>query len=146
MSRPKMCRRIGRMPHSNFFKPTGVRMHQLDYSTLTIGEFEALRLNDLEELEQKDAADKMNISQSTFHRLVKIARKKVADALVNGKAIKIEGGNYKMVQGKGRGMGFGGPSNSCVCISCGYNEIKQRGIPCRSKKCPKCGAVMARGN
>lgn len=91
-----MCRRVGQMPHSNFFKPAGVRMHKLDYSILTLGEFEALRLNDLEELDQNDAADKMNISQPTFHRLVKLARKKVADAIVNGKAIKIEGGNFKL--------------------------------------------------
>ncbi len=62
---------------------------------LTIDEFEAVRLKDLEGLDQGVCAEKMDISQPTFHRLVISARKKIADALTHGKSIKIEGGHYR---------------------------------------------------
>ena len=68
---------------------------QLEEVILQVDEFEAVRLKDLEGLEQEECAKKMNISQPTFHRLVLSARKKISDAIVNGKAIKIEGGNFK---------------------------------------------------
>lgn len=128
-------------------------MIELAESILTMDELEAIRLKDFENLEQEQAAKKMNISQPTFNRLLRSARGKVADALVNGKAIKIEGGTYKMVQqrmgmgqgrGGGRGMGFGGPAMSCVCPSCSYQSQKQRGVPCANIKCPKCGSPMIR--
>ena len=98
MARPRRCRKIGFEPDVVYFKPRGVRMRELEESVLTFGEFEAVRLKDLEGLDQKEAAEKMNISQPTFHRLVLSARKKLADAIVNGKAIKIEGGNYRLVK------------------------------------------------
>jgi predicted DNA-binding protein (UPF0251 family) len=69
-------------------------MTQLRETILTIDEFEALRLKDLLEFDQKEAAEKMKISQPTFHRLVVAARKKCADAIVHGKALRIEGGNF----------------------------------------------------
>lgn len=69
-------------------------MTHLEETVLTVDEFEAVRLKDLEGLEQEEAARKMRISQPTFHRLLIDARKKIADAIVNGKAVKIEGGNY----------------------------------------------------
>ncbi len=67
---------------------------------LTVDEFEAVRLKDLEGLEQKEAAEKMDVSQPTLHRILESARKKVADAIVNGKEIRIEGGEY-MAEEKG---------------------------------------------
>lgn len=116
---------------------------------LTFDEVEAIRLKDYEQLNQEAAAKKMNISQPTFHRLVLAARKKIAEALINGKAIKIEGGNFKMVrfgrgQGMGRGQGIGraGGPGICVCPSCGYEEAHTRGIPCSTKQCPKCKTRM----
>jgi len=146
------------MPDVTYFKPAGVRMQDLTQSVLTMDEFEAVRLKDLLSLPQEECAKKMNISQPTFHRLVIQARKKLADAIVNGRAIKIEGGNYKMVQprgmrrgigqGRGRGRmgGFGaGPAGTCVCPKCGHREPKIIGQPCLSKNCPKCGAPMTRG-
>ena len=63
---------------------------------MPVDEYEAVRLKDLEGLEQEECARKMNVSQPTFHRLVLSARKKIADAIINGKAIRIEGGNYKI--------------------------------------------------
>lgn len=68
----------------------------LEEVSMTVDEFEAIRLADLEGLYQEQAAAKMEISRPTFGRIVESAHKKVADALVNGKALKIEGGEVKM--------------------------------------------------
>ncbi|RJQ17052.1 DUF134 domain-containing protein [Candidatus Woesearchaeota archaeon] len=92
MVRPRLFRRIAFSPHITYFKPRGVPLRELEEVILPVDEFEAVRLKDLEGLEQEACARKMNISQPTFHRLVLSARKKIADAIVNGKAIKIEGG------------------------------------------------------
>lgn len=96
MPRPRICRRIRHRPGVTYFKPAGVGMRSLDEVVLTVDEYEAVRLKDLEGLDQEEAAKKMNISQPTFHRLVLIARKKIAEAIVKGKAIRIEGGAYKI--------------------------------------------------
>ena len=87
-------RRVSREPDVVYFKPAGVPMRELEEVALTVDEFEALRLSDLEELSQEKSAKKMGISQPTFNRLVSSARKKAVDAIVNGKAIRIEGGSY----------------------------------------------------
>jgi len=63
---------------------------------LSVEEAEAIRLKDLERLEQEECAQRMNISRTTFARVLGSARQKMADALLNGKAIKIEGGNFEM--------------------------------------------------
>ena len=98
MSRPRRFRRVLFEPNVTYFKPAGVRMIDLEESILTVDEFEAVRLKDLEELDETAAAKKMNISQPTFNRLVSSARKKIADAIINGKAIKIFGGTYKLLK------------------------------------------------
>ncbi len=95
MARPHRFRRVHLEPNVKYFKPQGIPLKNLEESILQIDEFEAIRLKDLECLEQIDCAMKMNISQSTFHRLLSSARKKIADAIINGKAIKIEGGKFK---------------------------------------------------
>ena len=99
MVRPKLCRRIFSEPNVTYFKPRGIPLSDLEKSILTIDEFEAIRLKDLEGLEQAECAKRMNISQPTFHRLILSARKNIADGIVNGKAIKIEGGNFKVISG-----------------------------------------------
>ena len=96
MVRPNICRRVNLEPNTTYFKPRGIPLVELEEVILHVDEFEAVRLKDLDGLEQEECAKKMNISQPTFHRLVLSARKKIADAIVNGKAIKIEGGNYKI--------------------------------------------------
>lgn len=98
MPRPRRCRRVGRRPDFTYFKPAGVRMADLEDSILTVDEFEAVRLKDLQGMDQEEAAEKMGISQPTFHRLLTAARRKLADALVKGKAIRIEGGNFRVVR------------------------------------------------
>jgi uncharacterized protein len=95
MPRPRRYRRIGFKPNITYFKPAGIRMNILDEVILTVDEYESIRLNDLQCLDQSESASKMEISQPTFQRLVKSARKKISDALINGKAIKVEGGNIK---------------------------------------------------
>lgn len=95
MVRPRLCRRVRFNPNVTYFKPRGIPLRELEEVILPVDEYEAVRLKDLEGLEQEECAKKMNISQPTFHRLVLSARKKIADAIINGKAIKIEGGNYR---------------------------------------------------
>ncbi|MBW2970110.1 DUF134 domain-containing protein [Candidatus Woesearchaeota archaeon] len=142
--RPRLCRRVMIEPEVVFFKPAGVRMSELEESVLTVDEFEAVRLKDLLGLDQELAAKRMNISQPTFHRLVVSARKKLADAIVNGKAIKIYGGNFKMV-GRGRMKGRAlGPGGNCICPSCGHIVSHQTGMPCIKMKCPKCNVSLTR--
>ena len=96
MARPRNCRRVAFTPESNYFKPRGIPLSMLDEVILTVDEFEAIRLADLENLYQEQAAEKMNVSRQTFGRIIDSAHKKVADALVKGKALKIEGGEFEM--------------------------------------------------
>ena len=96
MGRRQLWRRVSSIPFANYFKPAGAPMAALEEVQLLVEEAEAVRLKDLEKLEQAQCAEKMNISQSTFSRLLDSARQKIADALLNGKAIRIEGGNYEM--------------------------------------------------
>lgn len=84
------------MPESNYFKPRGIPLSALEEVVLTVDEFEAIRLADLEGLYQEGAAEKMGISRQTFGRIVESAHMKVAEALVKGKALKIEGGDVEM--------------------------------------------------
>jgi len=95
MPRPRIMRLVGRMPQDVCFKPAGIKMRDLTEVILTVEESEAIRLKDFKSLSQEACAKKMGISQPTFHRLILIARQKAADAIINGKALKIEGGNFK---------------------------------------------------
>lgn len=96
MPRPIKCRRVSFMPGVTYFKPAGIPLRSLEEVRLSLEEAEAIRLKDLEGLEQEQGADSMNISRPTFQRVLASARQKIADALLNGKAIRIEGGNFEM--------------------------------------------------
>ncbi len=96
MPRPQKCRRVSYLPNVTYFKPAGIPMVNLKEIRLSIEEAEAIRLKDLENLEQEQAAERMNISRPTFQRVLASGRKKIADALLSGKALKIEGGNYEI--------------------------------------------------
>ncbi|MBD3318703.1 DUF134 domain-containing protein [Candidatus Woesearchaeota archaeon] len=89
MPRPRKRRNIRYNPSITYYKPRGVPLKELQEVTLTIEELEALRLKNVEDKDQTTAAQSMNISQSTFHRILLSAYKKIANALVTGKAIKI---------------------------------------------------------
>jgi predicted DNA-binding protein (UPF0251 family) len=89
MARPIKLRKISFDPNVVYFKPRAVPLSRLKEIYLNVDEVEALRLCDLKDFEQKVAAKKMKISQSTLQRVLSLARKKVSEALVEGKAIKI---------------------------------------------------------
>jgi predicted DNA-binding protein (UPF0251 family) len=127
MARPKKCRWVCCEPSVNYFKPRGIPMTELERISLAVDELEAIRLKDLQLLEQERAATTMNISQPTFHRILESAHKKVADALVNGKAIRIEGGDYLVREG----------ARLFKCYDCKneWQELYGTGRPAR---CPKC--------
>lgn len=91
--RPKKKKIIQQGPRIDHFSPRG-RPGRPDETTVTLEEYEAIRLYDYQGMEQKSAAAMMGISQQSFSRLVREARKKIADALVNAKIIRIEGGNF----------------------------------------------------
>ena len=96
MGRPQLWRRVSFVPPITYFKPAGIPLVSLQEVHLLVEEAEAIRLKDIEGLEQEECAQKMNISRSTFSRVLDSARQKIADALLCGKAIRIEGGNFEM--------------------------------------------------
>jgi len=96
MPRPPKCRRVAFMPGVKYYKPAGVPLRFLDEVCLSIEELESVRLKDLEDLDQEQCAQRMNISRSTFQRVLASAKKKIAEALLTGKAIRIEGGNFEV--------------------------------------------------
>lgn len=98
MPRPSKCRHVSILPYITYFKPRGIPLFRLQENRLTIDELEAIRLADLETLSQEEAALQMNVSRATFGRILEKAHKIIADALINGKAILIEGGNYHTLQ------------------------------------------------
>jgi uncharacterized protein len=92
MPRPFCPRNIAGRPAASVFKPCGVPLRELEEIVMTLDEFEAIRLADLDDHYQEQAADQMAVSRATFSRIMDSAHKKVADALVHGKALRIEGG------------------------------------------------------
>ncbi len=96
MSRPPKCRRVEFLPQLTYFKPAGVPMKDLTEVVITVEELEAVRLKDLMGLEQEACAEKMGVSRPTYHRVLTSARQKIAEALINGRAIKVEGGNFRV--------------------------------------------------
>ncbi len=134
MSRPIKWRRVDSIPAVSHFKPAGIPLYTLEEVNLTVEEAEAIRLKDLEDLEQEECAQRMQISRPTFHRVLESARKKLADALLNGKAIRIEGGNFELAMRRFRcgndGYEWDVPFNEMVvglpstCPACQSTEIK----------------------
>jgi predicted DNA-binding protein (UPF0251 family) len=133
MPRPRKHRRVWHEPQPAIFKPVGVPLHRLETITLLHEELEALRLTDLEERYQAEAAEQMNVSRSTLQRIVAEARRKVTQALVEGAALHIEGGTFRV------------PAVLWQCDACGYRwEIEHgsgRGAPAR---CPNCHSASIR--
>ena len=105
MPRPKCTREIENLPAVSWFKPAGVPLRDLEEVVLTLDEIEAMRLADVEGLYQEQVAEQMKVSRPTVGRILASARKKIATALVQGKAIRMEGGSVNI-----RGVAFGDPS------------------------------------
>jgi len=98
MPRPQKCRRIAFQPGVVYFKPAGIPVRELEEISLTLDEMEAVRLADLEGLYQEDAAVRMNVSRQTFANILGSARRKIAETITQGKALKIGGGNIDIGQ------------------------------------------------
>jgi len=91
MPRPKKSRWIGHQPFALLFKPQGIPMRVLEQIPIELDELEAMRLADLEGMSQASAAERMQVSRATFGRILAAAHRKTAQALVQGKAIRITG-------------------------------------------------------
>lgn len=127
MVRPTKPRWVEFYPTVTYFKPAGIRMRELEEVSLGVDEVEALRLKDLMGLEQEECAKRMNLAQSTFQRILTAAREKVSRVLIEGKALRIEGGNYLV-----------SPS-VFTCRECGLEWPNQwRGK--QQLRCPACGS------
>ncbi len=136
MPRPTKPRRVEFVPTVTYFKPAGIRMKDLEEVCLGVDEVEALRLKDLLGLEQEECAKRMNLAQSTFQRLLASARSKVSTAIIEGKAVRIEGGNYLVCKSK------------LTCPECGlewpgcgkgHGQAHQHGH-CHQHSSPSCGS------
>ncbi|MGA9138737.1 MAG: DUF134 domain-containing protein [Methanocella sp.] len=127
----KVKRRVSCLPKATYFKPREVPLYDLEIINLSIEELESIRLCDLLQVEQNEAADRMGISRKTFWNDLQQARQKVADALVNGKAIEISGGNY---------VNSGECKVEFLCRGCEYTWESQCNTG-RPDRCPKCGSV-----
>lgn len=130
MVRPKKNRLVQIDPSVNYFKPRGVPMVDLEQVGLTVDELEALRLADLLGMSHEEAGKEMGISRATFGRIVGQARKTVADALTHGKAISVNGGNYRRVDS--------GVDRPFHCDHCAHRWVEPpaTGPP---RACPSCG-------
>ena len=107
MPRPKKYRKVCCLPESNVFGPVPARRAKEGIVELTVDEYETLRLIDYEGMSQEDCASSMNVARTTVQRMYCEARKKIADALVNSRLIKIEGGDYKLYDEQERKYGCG---------------------------------------
>ena len=129
MVRPQKDRFVAFKPHISYFKPRGIPMLDLDEVRLTVDEREAIRLSDLIGLSHEEAGRRMGVSRATFGRIIQRARKAVADAIINGKAINVEGGNYKLIEAP----------RVFICLQCHHHWEE----PCgngRPQGCPQCGS------
>lgn len=123
MPRPIKCRRVCRMPKVHQFSPDGTVSSSTETVTLTVDEYETIRLIDLEGLSQEECGAYMQIARTTVQQIYNIARRKIALALVNGYVLKIEGGNYMLCREHSPGCSHG----ECIrhCRSCRTDCSKQ---------------------
>jgi len=132
MARPTKWRKIENVPAIAYFVPSEKGMAEVAENILKLEELEAVRLKDLEGLEQSECAERMEVSRPTFQRILLAAREKIADSLVNGKTIHIEGGNFTQ--------------NICPvrCINCGNEWLESfeniGAINGGGYVCPVCGS------
>ena len=121
--------RFVKNPPDNFYFKEGLEDPSIDkYLTLTIAEFEAMRLKHYMRFPQKDASSKMGVSQPTFSRILESAHQKVTQALIEGKNIRVYGGN---IQYKERFIGYG-------CLKCNNEWSDESASKTKKVNCPKC--------
>ena len=129
MPRPIKCRRIENLPKFTYFVPAGRRKCETEEILIKVEEFEAMRLKDIEDLNQEQCAERMQVSRQTFQNIIDSARKKIAIALTEGKAINISGGNYSRNICKFKCSSCGNvyeikyEADRSVCPSCSSKEV-----------------------
>jgi len=130
MVRPQKERKVAFNPEISYFKPRGIPMFDLDEVCLTVDQREAIRLSDLLGMSHEDAGRRMGVSRATFGRIIERARQTVADALINGKAINVEGGNYQLVD----------RVRTFYCQNCEHEWQEPMGTG-RPEHCPTCKSI-----
>lgn len=133
MGRNKKDRIVKYNPEVNYFKPRGIPMFELEEVSLTVDEREALRLADLLGMSHEEAGKEMGVSRATFGRIVQKARKTIADAMINGKAIQIEGGTFHVID----------DSRLFKCFKCNSQWEEPFGTG-RPEQCPTCNEADIR--
>ena len=108
MPRPQKWRKVCCLPDSNRFGPLNSSADRVNTVNMTVDEYETIRLIDLDRFTQQECANQMNISRTTVQGIYDEARRKLAESLVNGKVLWIEGGEYQLCDGEGDGCGAGG--------------------------------------
>lgn len=121
MARPRKCRRVCAMPQNDRFAPVGGNACP-ETVVMRIEEYEALRLIDLAGYTQEECADQMGIARTTVQGIYISARKKLADVLVNGKTLQIEGGDYDLCPDDGMGC-----ARKCRALCCKIKDINTMG-------------------
>lgn len=107
MPRPKKWRNVCGLPKISQFGPINFSVNMDKHINMTVDEYETIRLIDLEGLTQEECSNQMNVARTTIQGIYNEARKKLADSLVNGKALIIEGGEYKLCDGLNQYCGEG---------------------------------------
>ncbi len=107
MPRPMKWRNVCVLPESNKFGPLGTPLDEENSVNMTVDEYEAIRLIDLEGFSQEECANQMKVARTTVQGIYAEARKKLAESLVKGKVLFIEGGEYRLCDGLGNGCGRG---------------------------------------
>ncbi|HHW31777.1 MAG TPA: DUF134 domain-containing protein [Clostridiaceae bacterium] len=107
MPRPMKWRKICCLPERSMFGPLDANLGEKNYIKMTVDEYEAIRLIDLEGFTQEECSKQMNVARTTVQGIYVEARKKLAESLVNGKVLLIEGGEYRLCDGLGNGCGRG---------------------------------------
>jgi predicted DNA-binding protein (UPF0251 family) len=120
MPRPRKWRKVCCLPESDRFGPLNTPINEEYFINMTIDEYETIRLIDLQGFTQEECANQMNIARTTVQGMYNDARKKLAESLVNGKVLRIEGGNYKLCDGLEKSCGCGG----CREHSCGRSSVE----------------------
>jgi predicted DNA-binding protein (UPF0251 family) len=130
LARPQKDRFVACDPTISYFKPRGVPLREMEEVRLTIDQMEALRLADLEGMSQEAAGKQMGVSRATFGRIIQQARRVVAEALIHGKAILMEGGNYQIKN----------IQKYFICTGCNHQWKSDCGTD-RTIACPGCGST-----
>jgi uncharacterized protein len=130
MARPPIERSVAGVPRITLFKPAGIPARELEQTSLTVDELEAMRLVDLEALSHEQAAEVMGVSRQTVGRVLERGRASVVEALVAGKAILIGGGQYRVQPQQRRCFACGSlwtnapdEAHTTTCPACGSDDI-----------------------